>query len=358
MKLLQDELIALMEYKPIAHPNRLANRTSLSRCPFFASWVRFVTMTVMLALFLSELLAFAQTIGVKLSADDVICADSGDAVHGGFIIRVDPKTGEQVVISSGVHLQMPFEPVIDPTGQIIVSDSGRLIRVNPQTGAQTIVADQSRGPLGRPYGIAINRDGNIIVANLEAIVQVDPVSGQVETLLAGDKSFHPLAVAIGDNGHLFVINLSSPRQIIRVNPHSGAQQVVTQAGFLKNPQALAVQGNDLYITDVATADGTFGIGRVIQVDAQRGTQRVVSEGGALVGPVGIATDANGQLIVGDPYTVNPASQDRAAGGYDGGIIRIDPLSGTQSLIARGRGSFVNPRGIAIVSSPEPTHKNP
>ena len=59
-----------------------------------------------------------------------------------------------------------------------------------------------------------------------------------------------------------------------------------------------------------------------------GTQTVVSEGGNLVGPVGIAVDDNGQLIVGDPYTINPASQDL----YDGGVIRIDPSTGAQTLL--------------------------
>jgi hypothetical protein len=127
--------------------------------------------------------------------------------------------------------------------------------------------------------------------------------------------------------------------------------------LLKNPQAIAVQGNDLYVTDVATADGNFGTGCVIHVDAQSGAQKMVSQGGELVGPVGIALDANSQLIVGDPYTINPGSPDIAAGGYDGGIISIDPLTGIQSLIARGRGSFVNPRGIAIVP-PEPIHNGP
>ena len=34
--------------------------------------------------------------------------------------------------------------------------------------------------------------------------------------------------------------------------------------------------------------------------------------------------------------------------YDGGIIRINPATGEQTLLARGQGDYVNPRGIAIV----------
>ena len=75
-----------------------------------------------------------------------------------------------------------------------------------------------------------------------------------------------------------------------------------------------------------------------------GAQTLLSSGGYLVGPVGIAVDENGQLIVGDPYTINPLSPDL----FDGGIIRINPVDGGQTLLARGQGNYVNPRGIAIV----------
>ena len=61
---------------------------------------------------------------------------------------------------------------------------------------------------------------------------------------------------------------------------------------------------------------------------------------------------NGELIVGDPYTINPDSREL----YDGGIIRIDPVSGQQTLITRGQGSFVNPRGVAVVPAPQVRHK--
>jgi len=119
---------------------------------------------------------------------------------------------------------------------------------------------------------------------------------------------------------------------------------VSQGGYFHNPQAIAVSGDDLYITDVASRDGNFGIGRVIRVDARTGEQTVVTEGENLVGPVGIALNETGQLVVSDPYTINPASPDL----FDGGIVRVDPVSGAQTLIARGSGTFVNPRSVAVV----------
>ena len=91
---------------------------------------------------------------------------------------------------------------------------------------------------------------------------------------------------------------------------------------------------------------------MLRIDARSGAQSVVSEGGYLVGPVGITMDSGGELIVGDPYTVNRKSSDL----YNGGIIRINPATGHQTLLARGHGSFVNPRGVAIVPILTAAHK--
>ncbi len=302
----------------------------------------------------SMLNAFAQThrpafplVGSKLNPGDIISADSGNAIDGGFIIKVDPNTAEQTVVSSGGLLSLPFDPTIDPAGAIIVSDtSGRLIRVDPASGQQFLLADNAVGSLGMPCGIALTRQGEVFVANTRAVLDIDLASGQIRTLSSGGNLLCPLGIALADNGGLFVLNRAFPNQIVRVNPQTGAQKVISQGRYLKSPQAIAVAGAALYVTDVATSDGNFGVGRVIEVDIHTGLQTVVSEGGYLVGPVGIAVDDNGQLIVGDPYIINPESPDL----YDGGIVRIDPGTGDQTLVVRGQGSHVNPRGVAIVPS--------
>jgi hypothetical protein len=114
-------------------------------------------------------------------------------------------------------------------------------------------------------------------------------------------------------------------------------------GFLLG---ITVQGDDIYVTGVQGHDQNFGIGQVVHVDANTGIQTVVSRGENLVRPVGITMDESGQLIVADPYTINVESADL----FDGAIIRINPETGEQSLIARGHGSLVNPCGVAVVTS--------
>jgi sugar lactone lactonase YvrE len=113
---------------------------------------------------------------------------------------------------------------------------------------------------------------------------------------------------------------------------------------LNNPQGIAVAGDVIFVSDVASPDGNFGIGRVIQIKRRSGAQTIVSEGGHLAGPVGVAVDGDGSIVVGDPYTTDPAGADP----YTGAVIRIDPLTGDQTVLARGQDGFVNPRGIAVV----------
>src|SRR5262249_5599248 len=151
----------------------------------------------------------------------------------------------------------------------------------------------------------------------------------------------PVGVAVNSHGDIFVVDIMGA--VIRVNPRTGDQTYITGGINLHRPQGIAANGTDLYVTDVATADGNFGTGRIVHIDARARTQDVLTDGGSLVGPVGIAIDANGQLIVGDPYTINTNSPDL----FDGAIIQIDPVSRVQTPLAIGHDNYVNPRGVAL-----------
>jgi len=286
-------------------------------------------------------------------AGDILYTDSFGAV-----LRLSTATGERTIVASGGKLAQPFGIALDANGDILVSDTGAqaIIRINSLTGSQSVVAAGAK--LGFPFGIAIDLSGDILVANGEAILRLNPMAGQPITISGrgrfGGSGGHPLGIAVAENGDLIVANVGSPSEIVRVNPRNGVQTIVSQGSYLRNPRAIAVNGNDVYVTDVATPDGNFGIGIVIHVDLSTGSQTVLASGGNLVGPVGIAVDPNGQLVVGDPYTINPESRDL----YDGGIIRIDPVGGGQFLIVRGQENYVNPRGIAIVRAAGTVRRGP
>jgi len=282
-----------------------------------------------------------------LEEGDILYVDSGNAMQGGGLFKVDPQTGERMALSVGGFLRMPFGVTVDArSGMIVVSDADRLVAVDPMTGEQAVIADNANGTLGMPCGMDFDARGNLAVANAQAVVRMDAREDSLQVVAVGGSMHCPVGVAASRNGDLYVANMSFPSEIIRVDSRTGKQTVVSRGGMLNRPQAIAVSGHDLYVTDVATTDGNFGVGRVLHIDAMTGKQSVVSEGDMLVGPVGIAVEANGQLVVGDPYTINPESADL----FDGAVMRINPATGEQTLLARGAAGFVNPRGVVVVPS--------
>ncbi len=268
---------------------------------------------------------------------EIVFTDSQSA-----ILRADSQTGGPAVVAVGQKLVQPFGIAISRTGEFLVSDTGcaGIIGVDPATGNQRVVS--CGGRLGIPFGIAVERSGSLLVANGQMLLRVDSKTG-AQTIASSGQFFRaPLAVVVAANDDIYVADALG--LIIRVDSRSGAQTLVASGGLLIRPQGIAVRANDIYVTDVATPDGNFGIGRLIHIDGRTGHQSVLSEGGLLVGPVGVTAQANGQIIVADPYTITEASADL----FDGGIIRIDPANGAQTLVARGRDNFVNPRCVAIV----------
>jgi len=280
-----------------------------------------------------------------LQPGDILYADSGDAINGGFVIRIDPGTGQQSVVSSGGFLVQPFDLILTEDGSIVVSaTSGRLVQVNPATGEQKLLADNTAGTLGMPCGMSAEKHGGILFANTEAILHLDLATGQTETVLSGGNILTPIAIAAANSGDLFVLNGGYAAPVVRVSHQSGADGLLTHGGYLQSPQGLVTDGVSLYITDMTTSPDQFAVGRVLRVDLRTGVQSVLAEGGYLVAPVGITFDANGNLVVGDPYIINESSPEL----YDGGIVRINSTTGAQTLVARGNGGHVNPRGVLVV----------
>ena len=286
-----------------------------------------------------------RTVRARLLPGDIICADSGDALQRGLIVKIEPHSGAQTVIASAGHLRVPFGLAIDRKGHIIVSDSGRLIRIAPETGLQTIIADQnSPGRLGFACGLAASHEGDILAANLREIVRVDPATGQSRSVSTGRGFSYALGVTVAGSGEAFVLNIASRPEIIRVNLYNGSQEVLPRGRQLRSPQAIAARGNSIYIADMPVAKSDPGAGRVIHVNARTGRQSVLSEGKHLTAPTAIAVDSDGQIIVGQACT----AYGRRPSAVERGIIGIDPSTGAQSVISRGQGRLLNPHGMAVV----------
>jgi hypothetical protein len=123
------------------------------------------------------------------------------APDAGFIVRVDPTTGAQAVVSEGGSLGGLNAIAIDAAGNLLVGDGfGSIIRVDPTTGAQSVVS--SGGNLSIPLGIAIDRGGKIVTDSIPpgtrsgSIIRIDPITGAQTIVSSGGSLQGPAGIAI------------------------------------------------------------------------------------------------------------------------------------------------------------------
>jgi hypothetical protein len=275
----------------------------------------------------------AQAPGVVLTPGDIFVVDQG--VPG--IIRVDPTTGNQAVVSSASFLAGPRGIALDANGDILVASgfdfTGGVVRVDPATGNQTVVS--SGGFFVQPADLALDANGDILVADFSAgVIRVNAVTG-AQTVVSSGGNFTTISgIAIAANGDIIISDfdnfLEGPGEVIRVNPLTGAQHVVSTGGNFFNPAGIAIAANG----DILVANQGFypgGVNSIIRVNPVTGAQTVVFSSSSIL-PAAIELDAAGDILAAD---------------YFGSVIKLDPKTGGHTIVSSG-GSFVQPIGIAIV----------
>jgi streptogramin lyase len=101
---------------------------------------------------------------------------------------------------------------------------------------------------------------------------------------------------------------------------------------LGSPRAMAAALNpgNIVVADFSAFGGSGGI---IRIDPVTGSQLSFSVGANFQAPFGMAIATDGQIFIADRFS---------------GIIRVDPVTGTQTVISSG-GSFQDPFDVAIES---------
>lgn len=280
---------------------------------------------------------------------------------GGALLKVDRMTGAQSTVSSGNLFESPTGVAVTVGPGIVISDEGPVpvgtgfvLRVDPATGEQQTLSPSGE-LLKRPLGIAVEPSGGILIAdafasNGGAVIRIDPASGAQAMVSRGSSDIEGLplplrivAVALDATGNILVVenNLAGGGegfgQVVRIDSVTGTRTVVSSGGAFFSLSGVAVESNGSIVVTDANAFG--GGGGVIRVDPSTGAQTTVSSGGGFSGPVDITVDADGSLLV----------VDRTAFGGNGGIFRIDPVSGSQTTVSSG-GAFVAPCAIAMLPS--------
>ena len=270
-------------------------------------------------------------------------------------------------------------------GDILVAEPGTssIAVVEPATGAKTVISQGGLlDPANKTIGVALGLDGDIIVVHrLIGLIRVQPLTGAQTILSQGGFFKDPWAIAINKNtGDIYVADsgydndrpeINEGGKIIRVNPASGAQELIAVAspcnffpsgaacqnttspgGYLSHPYGLAIDytasPNTILVSDMSSFNGQGAIIRIQPIP--NGTQTLVWGPASAVPapqvaqlspvgcPMGIAVEPNGNILatvftfpVPSVPSIPPPS-----GTFYGcappGIFRIDLASNVQRVL--------------------------
>ena len=281
---------------------------------------------------------------------DIVVADP----FANAVIRLSPRTGAQgLLFWNGTF--SPWSVAVTPAKQVVAGLQGivdghtELLEIVLGTSGGTV---RARFPAPRViHGVAAAPLGSLIVS----VTGLGGVSDDAIYLVAARATpkllvkRETIPVVLGPSGALFVSSGAERMPAIlrydAVPPRRGlpafrSDPVVVSQGDLLLPWigGLAFVGGSLFATVPESGQG----GRVVRVDPSTGAQTVIasgSPGGLLSRPFGIAGTASGNLVV-----VNYHSR---AGAAAGTVVSINPRSGSQTLLASG-GFLRQPFAVAVV----------
>lgn len=298
-----------------------------------------VVLIVRVALLLLTLLgaAWHAEAGLVLRTGDLLVANG----IGGDILKIDPLTGAQEVISSGGSLSRPLGIAVGPDGRIFAVDedypngvaNGALFEIDPVTGAQSIISlNFNRGP----SGIAIDDEYNLYVSEQlvnDRTVRIEPATGAVTAAYGGPSQFNRPMLPAVQGTTLIVPNRGRPGRsegtVYRVDLTTGQASLIAS---LNEPHAAAIEADGNYL--IADAQTLYRIDK-----GTLGLSVLASGFGSLTG---LAIEADGSIITADRGTTKR-------------LWRVDPVTGDAVVLSSG-GLLDEPFQVAVYMAavPEPS----
>lgn len=210
-----------------------------------------------------------------------------------------------------------------PVGTVYATDrQGTIHWLDVVTGQM----DSSKAPaavLNKPIGIVQEDEETFLVSSVgyDCIFRVNLVSGAVTTLSYRNRLRHPMGIALSGN-EVFVADPGAGA-IIAVNTATGAQRTAANGYASGGAWICKALDGFLYVSQNPNS-------RIVRLDPVTGYQTVISSGGLLVNIQGIACGPDGMLYVASYSTHS--------------IVRVDPVTGAQGLVSQGD-NLVWPLGV-------------
>ncbi|QND44336.1 hypothetical protein HB780_00510 (plasmid) [Rhizobium lusitanum] len=298
-------------------------------------------------------------------ADGMIYAPSWER---GQVVRVDPESGHTEVLAEGFG--KPGAVRFDSAEQLYVLDdaTGELFALNEQEPlwARRLIVRLATGT----DNFAVGPSDRLYVSSMvdNSIHEVDPASGTVRTVVAGDLGF-PRAVALSSGPQGERLHLADSCAYRVIDPRTGAVSDMARAVAtpLKFPTSVSVAPHHVVLTGEV-----FGVIQLFDLDGN-----FVCETDGFDQPSAAIELNDGSLIVAEPISgriIQVSGDDRrsvgtglhypsaladAGGGLvyvgesgTGRLLRIALADGTVSEIARDLGAIralaVTPDGAVAV----------
>jgi sugar lactone lactonase YvrE len=297
------------------------------------------------------------------------------AVGRVFVIAGDGQPGLDDGPPFTASFSDPFGIAVDRQGNLYVADGGqsnRIRKIHPNGTVETVAGSSegfadgnpTQAQFNTPSSLAIDRDGNLIVADTSnnRIRKIAP-DGKVTTLAgsgrrgskdgpAGEAEFDgPIGVAVDGRGQVFVADtyndcirkIASDREVITISGHDGPgfEDGDSQAARFNTPSGIAVDGaGNIFVADT----GNSAIRKItpdgIVSTLVRNRHEEVEKSVSMRRPVGIAITHDGFLFVTHERGVLRISPAGNAEEYAGGALGFADGPGKQAR-------FSGPAAIAI-----------
>jgi hypothetical protein len=267
-----------------------------------------------------------------LTVGDIVVSQQSS----GGIYKINPTSGAVSQITTGGLLFNPMHLVVDYSGQIYAAERGYygntpgIIKIDPATGQQQMLAT-----FGYPTAINFDLDRNLVVGSGKTLTKVNPSNGTKTTI--GTVNVTNLQdIEVDSSGNVVVLDSgtypSGGGKIVRFNPQTSTQSVISIGGMLRNPGDLLILPSGNYLV----ANGNEG--NLIEVNSVTGAQQIFKD----IGAEGWITLENNASIVFADFDKQVS------------IERIGLPDGSIQNITRNGFGNGNLTGVSVFSIPEPS----
>jgi gliding motility-associated-like protein len=211
------------------------------------------------------------------------------------------NTGGMSQASLNITVNIPPPPVISYATPLAYNLGVAIAPFSPtSTGVDVPAYNTAIGSIGSgfnfPYGVAIDKKGDIFVADAGNAAVWEYPAGGGPKLSIGSGFTGPVGVAVDTTGNVYVAD-GSASNVVKV-PVGGGSQVLLGTGY-NFPNGIAVDaGGNVYVSDA-------GLGEVFEIAAGQTSNTVFASGFSY--PGGVAIDNAGNIYIADQGSGAPSA---------------------------------------------------